>query len=298
MRYITNDEIINLDISPASCYNWVREAFLFKDKCQLPPKMSVHPQGNDFITTMPCLLPESYHRFGVKVVSRIKGNHPSLRSDLMLFDTLTAQLMAVVQTDWITGARTGAVATLAIRTLRKPNTKTYAFIGLGNTATHTLATLLCVEPDTMHQVNLFRYKDQAEKFIAKFENYTNVDFTICNTIEELVHDADVFVSCITDADGLIVKDPDILKPGILIVPIHTRGFQNCDTVFDKVFADDTGHVKGFKYFNEFRQFGELSDVLSGKISGRDNENQRILSYNIGLGLHDVYFATKIYQDFN
>ena len=78
-------------------------------------------------------------------------------------------------------------------------------------------------------------------------------------------------------------------------PVHTRGFQNCDTVFDKVFADDTGHVCGFKYFNEFRKFAELSDVLTGKVEGRTNDEERILSYNIGLGLHDLIYADKIFD---
>ena len=116
---------------------------------------------------------------------------------------------------------------------------------------------------------------------------------ISDTIEDLVSGSDVVVSCITDADGILVEDMSLFKPGVLVVPVHTRGFQNCDTIFDKVFADDEGHVKGFKYFNEFRQFGELSDVLSGKIPGRSSDEERILSYNIGLGLHDVLFAHKI-----
>ena len=29
--------------------------------------------------------------------------------------------------------------------------------------------------------------------------------------------------------------------------------------------------------------------------GRENDKERILSYNIGLGLHDIYFASKIYE---
>ena len=40
--------------------------------------------------------------------------------------------------------------------------------------------------------------------------------------------------------------------GITVVPIHTRGFTNCDLFFDKVFADDTGQVKHFKNFDKFK----------------------------------------------
>ena len=83
---------------------------------------------------------------------------------------------------------------------------------------------------------------------------------------------------------------DLFKPGVLVVLVHTRGFQNCDTVFDKVFADDEGHVKGLKYFSQFKKFAELDRILKGQISGRENDSERILSYNIGIGIHDIYFA--------
>ena len=76
MRIIISEEIEALGISPAESVDWVREAFLLKDRCQLPPKISLHPGGNDFFNTMPCLLP--YHTFGCKVVSRVKGTIPAL----------------------------------------------------------------------------------------------------------------------------------------------------------------------------------------------------------------------------
>ena len=71
MKLISNEDVISLNISPTDCVKWVREAFLMKSECQLPAKMSVHPTGNDFFTTMPCLLPKQIGRFGSKVVSRI-----------------------------------------------------------------------------------------------------------------------------------------------------------------------------------------------------------------------------------
>ena len=293
MKIITSADIERLNISPAKSVDWVREAFLIKGKCQLPPKISLHPRGNDFFNTMPCILPEEYHTFGCKVVSRIKGNHPALKSEMMMFDTLTGELTALVNCDWITARRTGAVAALAINTLRASEAKIYSFIGLGAMAYATLDCFFATNQSNAMTVRLKKYKDQAEKTIERYRHIPNVTFEISDTMDDLVDGADVIVSCITDADGLLVDDINKLKPGILVVPVHTRGFQNCDTVFDKVFADDEGHVKGFKYFNQFNQFGELGDVLHGNISGRDNDYQRILSYNIGLGLHDVYYAHKI-----
>lgn len=295
MITITEEEIKSLNISPNTCVEWVTEAFKIKSECQLPAKVSVHPEGNDFITTMPCLLPSQYHTFGVKVVSRINGNHPALKSDLMLFNSQNGKLNAIVETNWITSMRTGAVATLAIKTLRKSDAKVYSFIGLGNTAHATMRCMLETFKDEHLIVRLFKYKTQAEDFIKDFSQYANVTFNIVNSMQELVQNTDVLVSCITDAQGLLVEDTSWFAPGILLVPIHTRGFQNCDLVFDKVFADDTDHVRNFKYFSQFKSFDEIGNVLKKQSIGRENDQERIISYNIGLGLHDVFYSYQIFK---
>lgn len=263
----------------------------------LPPKYSMHPQGTDFINTMPCLLPPKYHTFGCKVVSRIKGSVPALKSNMMVVDSDSGNLSAFMECDWITAWRTAAVAALAIKTFQNSKAKIYSFVGLGVIGKATLRCVLDSEDNTDMVVRLKKYKNHAETVMSELSAlYPNVKFEISETMEELVKDADVVVSCITDAEGLLVNDINLFKPGVLVVPVHTRGFQNCNTVFDKVFADDEGHVKGFKYFNEFRKFGEISDVLSGKIKGRESDQERILSYNIGLGLHDVFYACKILKE--
>lgn len=295
MIQISDKQIEELSISPRKCIEWVTEAFKMKKECQLPAKVSVHPNQNDFITTMPCLLPTHYQTFGVKVVSRVNGRHPALRSNLMLYDSRNGELKAIIDANWITSMRTGAVATLAIKTFRKSNAETYSFIGLGETAHATMRCLLSEFSNEHLYVRLFRYKKQAEQFKNDFAAYSNVTFEIVDTIEDLVTDTDVLVSCITDAQDLLIKDTSILKSGILLVPVHTRGFQNCDTIFDKVFADDTEHVRGFKFFDKFKSYGELGDVLQGIQVGRETDEERILSYNIGLGLHDLYYAYHIYN---
>lgn len=295
MKYITSEEIKALGITPETCVDWAKEAFLMKSDCVLPPKISIHPQGSDFINTMPCLLSDRFHRFGCKVVSRIKGAKPALKSDMMLLDSSTGDLVAMINCDWITAMRTGAVATLAINTLRSSTARVYAFIGLGVIGHAVLDCFLATNSDKNCTIRLKKYKTHAEDTIKHYSSHKNVSFEIADTIEELVDEADVVVSSITDAEGILVDDSNLFKPGVLVVPVHTRGFQNCDTIFDKVFADDEGHVKGFKYFSQFRNFGEIGEVLSGKIPGRESDTERILSYNIGLGLHDVYFANNIVE---
>lgn len=296
MKLIKQEEIQNLNITPSQCVEWVREAFCLKYDSQLPPKISLHPQGADFFNTMPCLLPTKYDRFGVKVVSRIAGNKPSLHSNLLLYKASTGELLSFMEADWITQMRTGAVAALAIQTLQSSNTNTYAFVGLGSTAIATMHCLLEILPKGKHIVcKLLKYKNQADRFISFFDSYKNVHFDIVESNEELIENSDVIVSAVTEMPYLFCEKEDLYKKGVLLVPIHTRGFQNCDLFFDHIFADDRGHVSGFKYFNQFKAFNELSEVLLNLVPARKSEEERIIAYNIGLGLHDIFFATKIYE---
>ena len=295
MKIVSDQQIVDLTITPRECVEWIRESFCMKYESQLPTKISLHPQGSDFINTMPCLLPEKYGRFGVKVVSRIAGHKPSLHSDLLLYDSKNGELLSLMKADWITQMRTGAVAALAIETLQKEDAQVYSFVGLGSTAQATMMCLQAILPtDKQCKVKLLRYKNQAEQFAEKFA-HPQMQFEIVDTHEELLKGADVLVSAVTEMPELFCVEDAQYPKGILLVPIHTRGFQNCDLFFDHVFADDKGHVENFKYFHQFKAFNELSEVLLGKVAGRKSDNERILAYNIGLGLHDVWFANKIYE---
>lgn len=293
MEHISTQDIMALGIGPEQCVDWVTESFRLKYESILPPKISIHLREIDFFNTMPCLLPEAYDRFSVKVVSRIKDNNPSLRSDLWLYRSSSGELLAHIDADWITAMRTGAVAALAAKTFECSTAGVYAFMGLGNTGHATMECLAPCLDGGKCVIRLLRYKDQAERFMEEFR-HRGLAFEICDTVEELIDGADVVISCITHADGLICPRNSLFKPGVTVIPVHTRGFQNCDLFFDKVFADDRGHVEGFRYFSEFRQFDEFSRVLLHQNPGRENDRERILSYNIGLGLHDAFFAAKIY----
>ncbi len=294
---IQQEQIEQLHISPAECIEWVKQGFLMKDEIQMPAKLSVHPQGEDFITSMPCLLSENEGKkyFGLKLVSRIENHIPALQSDITLYDAKTGELLAIMDGNWITAMRTGAVAALAARTFQKQGTNTYSMLGLGNIAR---AVALCLIADNSNReitIKLLRYKDQAEQFIDRFKAFNNVTFDIIDDKDAFASEAEVLISCVTVAKELLFPDDSLFKKGVTVIPVHMRGFQNCDLFFDKVYGDETSQIKNFKYFDKFRQYDELHHVLQGKNPGRTNNDERILCYNYGIALHDIVFASRIFE---
>lgn len=296
MKLISFADIAAQNIDPLTCCQWVEGALLLKRESVLPKKISLSIDGKPgvFYNTMPSLLP-SVRRGGVKLVTRYPHREPSLDSELLLYDTDTGDSLALMDADWITTMRTGAVAAHSIRLFAKGGFSNIGIMGLGNTARATLLCLKALYPDQKFNVGLLAYKDQHIDFAKRFEEMPDVSFSVHDSPSDLASWSDVLVSCVTVAEKDLCS-PECFKPGSLLIPVHTRGFAECDLVFDKVFADDRAHVSGFRYYDRFKnRLVEVADVVSGAAEGRGSDEERILVYNIGISLHDMFFASKIYE---
>ncbi len=288
--------INNLKIDYEICNEWIRDSFLLKENAILPEKTPIRLSKDIFITTMPCALPE-IGIGGIKIVSRYPNRNPSIDSIILLFRLSDGKVFAEMDSNLITTLRTGAVAALSCKLFSKKNFKTVGIVGLGNTARSSLRCISKLYADRELTINLLKYKNQAEIFIDDFADCKNINFKVYLREEKpysFIKDSDVLISCITSASGFFAEE-SVYQKGILLIPVHTRGFENCDTKFDKIFGDDTAHLKHFKFFNEFKSFSEISEVLRNEKDGRSSDEDRIISYSIGIAVHDIFFAWKIYQ---
>lgn len=295
MKIITHEMINNLNLDSCLWYEWVEDALKKKHLCKMPPKTSLH-FGSSYFNTMPSILP-IVDAMGVKTVNRYVGREPSLESQLMLFRYSTGECLALMDANMITAMRTGAVAVHAMETFAIKDFSEVGIMGFGNIGIACMDVLLAHYKGRNMKIKLLRYKDHADKVIDKYSaDNKMVDFQIVDSVEEIICNSDVIISCITYTEELLGRD-EWFKEGCLVIPVHLRGFQNCDLFFDKVYGDDRNQVSGFQYFDRFRQFAETSEVLRSEKPGRENDLERILSYNVGMALHDVYAASQIYEFF-
>ena len=296
MKIITFQDIAALDIAPTMCFDWAESMIKNKGQTLLPPKISLKPTDGVFCNVMPCMIPgtDSPNWGGVKVVTRYPNRVPSLESRILLMNADNGEFLALMDGTWITTMRTGAVAAHSMMLFAKKGFATIGMMGLGNVVRSTLLVLAHKLPDKELHVKLLRYKGQEEDLAKRFSSFKNLHFTFVDTPEEMVKGSDVVISGATYLPNDVCAD-EYFDEGVLVQPIHTLGFTNCDLFFDKVFADDTGHVHHFKNFDKFRQFAEVCDVVNGNKPGRMNDKERILVYNIGVSIHDINFAASIYQ---
>lgn len=301
MRVVTHEDIRSLQIPPEKCFEWVDDTLRHKNEVTLPPKISLHPSPDSFYNVMPSLMP-GINSAGTKIVSRHANREPSLDSQLLLYSYDNLELLALMDANWITAMRTGAVAAHTIKTFAVEDFKQIGLIGAGNTARATLKVLLALYPDRELIIKIPRYKNQSDQLARDFKGETEdlnptITFQIVDSVEEAINDSDIIISAVTYQD-LDFAPASAYKPGCLVVPIHTRGFMECDLTFDRIYCDDIGHVQGFKHFPNWPNHTEVADVLSGNAEGRTNKEQRIIVYNIGLSIHDIRFAHEILKRSN
>lgn len=296
MKIITFEDIQNNDITdPVSFYRWTKELLKLQYESLVPCKISIpYYNGDGFFNVMPGVFP-SIETAGVKMIIRNPNHIPALSGDLMLYDSENDELLALMDSTYITAWRTGAMGAVATTTLAKSHFQSIGLVGMGNVGRAYLIVLLA-NVNRKLKINLLRHKGQ-EKELEQIliGRGFDVEFNEFDDFESLAKESDVIASAVTVTHEQFAR-PEIYKPGTLIVPMHTRGFQDCDPVFDRVIVDDKeGHVKSFGHFNEFKNCCNLCDVLINPKLGRQNDDERILAYNIGIALQDFYFARKIYD---
>ena len=289
MRYVSNEELGALRVPSDEYLRWVENALLQKNEACLPAKISMKMQEHVFYNVMPCIV-QKENIAGVKVVNRYPDRKPSICGNILLYRLNDGALSAVFDAEYITAVRTGAVAAHSVKCFAKRDFSFIACVGLGAVMSAAIETLVPLYSERNLTIGLLKYKNAHEDFMRKHP-YPNVTYRLYGSEEELFAEADVILS------GVTYREDDFAplscyKEGVLIVPIHTRGFMNCDKAFDKIFVDDYDHVKNFAYYNEFKSCNEVAEYVRGKCAGRSDDKERILCYNIGIALHDVYFASE------
>lgn len=303
---ISKEEIESVAITAKEKYEWVDTVLSNKQDYVLPVKTRMPLKETDYFNVMPCALP-SENILGLKVVTRNENRRSrelsNIDGDILLYSYEDFLPIALMDGSLITTIRTAAVAVHTMfnftpkEVLDSPNLK-IAMVGLGNIGTEIggqLFELLCKHPK--YTVKLFEYKDHADRFVEKFKNYSNIQFERCSTYDELMSGSDVVFSSVTYMDSDFCQ-PSVYKHDCTVIPVHLRGFMECDRCFDHVITSDLESIKKFRYYGEIKKLSFVDDLIAKRNKNEELElgNQRII-YNLGLAVHDLYYALKIYELF-
>ena len=221
---------------------------------------------------------------------------------ILLTNPATGHAEAIVEEHWTYAIRSTAAAILPLKWMAPKSPKVLGLVGIGTMGVNCLRCLL---PMFKFEkiVCTSRREETRDAFAKKWSAELGIPVEPVGTIEEVVRAADIGIGGTTSTE--IIARENWVKPGATYISLARREMDPAGwQAFDKVVIDgwDVNIItKEFKAMIDEGQFsreqlhGEICDVVSGKVAGREDEAERILIHTTGLVSQDIAMCHFVYQ---
>ena len=233
-----------------------------------PPKISVHPRNDSFITAMPALV-RDMGICGLKWVSGFQANLlkglPAINAVIVLNNPENGLPLGVMDGTWITAVRTVAVSIVAARLLCYEGARTLAIVGCGVQGCYH-AVALGTKIPTLSLVRIYdNYPPSLSSFEAEVASKCpELKIEVCRSAETAIRDADLVVT----ATGKLLKpvfQHQWIATGALVLPVHTLGWEpSTPAAMDRFVVDDRDQFKEYSQ-GWYHPLPELPPVETGEI---------------------------------
>ncbi|WP_420227315.1 ornithine cyclodeaminase family protein [Pigmentiphaga litoralis] len=271
----------------------------------IEPRMHLVPESSDkghFNVLRGYIKP--LHVAGVKVVSDFVDNYkvglPSEMALLNLFDPDTGKPLAVVDATAITDMRTGAMTALGAKHLARKDSKILGHIGARGTSywnVRLLDSLYDFDEIRVHS----RRPESREAFAARLEQDLGKPIIVTTDWESCVRGADIVVEASRLPEPTPMLKTEWIKPGAFVVPYGTMSAVELSLtdIMSKMVVDDWGQCrKGLPFgalrphvesdrLSEQNLHAELGQIVAGRKSGRERDDETILFWHRGLSTTDI-----------
>jgi len=310
MRVLFVNEAGVKDLLPMkSCVGIMREALstFARGDVVLPLRSMVRlPDGSGLLGLMPGYLGEP-KSFGLKVVSVMPGNHgtsyDSHQGVVMLFGLEHGEPLAILDATAITAIRTAAASAAATDALAREDAGDLAILGAGAQGRTHLAAMRAVRK--LRRVRVWsRTRAHAETFAREAGDGVEV----ADSAQEAVRGADLI--CTTTSS----KEP-VLQGAWIAPGAHVNAVGACFAAWREL---DTEAVRRARFFTDCREscvnesgdylfplkegaiteahlLGEIGEVFTGKIPGRQSRDDVTIYESLGIALEDLASAHFIHR---
>ena len=306
VRYLSRKDIENIDLSMTEIITVIDKMFKEKGegKIEMPPKPGIHTRKNAFIHAMAAYVP-GLAAAGVKWVSGYpenqKKNLPYISGLLILNDPDTGIPLAIMDATWITAKRTGAATAVAAKYLARKESTSVGIIACGVQGRSNLEALAC-QFDLTGVKAFDIHPEVAKKYAAEMSHLVQAEIEVVSNPKDAVTGLDIVVT-----SGPILENPapiiekDWLAEGSFASPVDFDSYWTGAALeqADKLATDDIGQMNYYRevgYFKTTPQaYADLGEIASGRKPGRENDNERTMSINLGIAPDDMVTAKLIYS---
>jgi alanine dehydrogenase len=253
---------------------------------------------------------EDFQLISTKIASGFYDNPkiglPSGVAVVVLMDLKTSLPLAIMDGTYLTAVRTGAAGGVAASVLARKNSKTVGVIGAGTQGREQVLALH--ELFAIEKVKVWsKTASNAGKYSTEVAKRLGIEVQATANPREAVADADIIVTA-TPSRTAIVMD-DWIQPGVHINAIGADGpgKQELDPKIMKRAKIVVDSLKQCRVIGEIQHalaqglirdsdiHAEIGEILTGKKSGRESDDEITLFDSTGLAAQDIAAANIVYQ---
>ena len=241
--------------------------------------------------------------FGAKVLSVFPKNfevgRPSHQGVVLLFDPVTGELSCVAEARTITGIRTAAASAVATDALARPEARSLALLGYGEQAETHLAAIAKVR--ALETVTVWgRSAERARAFAERFQGHVTAPIRVAATAQDAVAEADIICTVTASAEPILKGAWVRAGTHVNLVGSSFPGPAEVDNdlvVRSRFIADyregilkqgaEFLHAKAAGLVDDDHVVGEIGQVLSGALPGRQSADQVTVYKSIGHIVQDL-----------
>lgn len=283
---------------------------LSSNECHIPIRVVTRLPANDLLMLYKPAFVEKDRKITVKFITQRERTAipgiPSIQGIVMVIDSVTGEIISVMDGDYITALRTGAASGLATRLFAGNDARTMALFGCGAQGKTQVEAVLCERP--ISKILIFeKNSDRAYRFIDELQEKSSAEMVYCEDTSAL-KEADIICTA-TNATEPLFRREDVKKGAhINAIGSFQPHMQELDPLLirdARVFLDswepclkESGDlIKPIRegIFNENHISGEIGDVLRKRIRGRESEDQITIFKSVGVAIQDYMVATEIYN---
>lgn len=284
-------------------------------KCDAPLRTNIQaPKHDGCFLFMPAYV-EEMDTASLKIINifphNIDNGIPSSPAQVLLIDGKTGIVTAVLDGTYVTQLRTGAASGAAFDVLARKDARIGALIGTGGQAATQLEAMMAardLEEVRVYDLNYERTQEFAARMQEELKDY-GTKIVAVRSSDEAVEGADLLITVTPSSKP--VFDGTKVKAGATVscVGAYQHHMQEMDprilTRASKIYFDseeavlsESGDIlipleEGVITKDDFT--GDLGDVIRGKITGREHDDEIIVFETVGVATQDLVAAKEIYE---
>ena len=279
-------------------------------KAHSPPPMEIEGDGGTFHGKGASLQLDRLY-VALKLNGNFPGNPerlglPTIQGAILLFDGGTGEVLAVMDSIEVTLRRTAAATALAARYLARPESETLLVCGCGSQAVAQIDALRGVLP--VRQILLWDQDEgRAEALAERLREEAEIEARSCRALQEAAAGSDAIVTCTTSRTPILasaaVRDgtfiaavgADSPEKSEIEPELMARSLVVADVLGQCVAMGDLRHAIEAGAMAERDVHAELGQLVTGRRTGRSDDDQICLFDSTGTALQDVAAAATIFE---